>query len=374
MTPKSVVLFNQLNGSDKEYHIELRPEGDGWMVHFRYGKRGNASRGGTKTQSPVSYKQASAVYDKILKGQLADGYTIGEGGVAYADVPEKSFTGVLPQLLNPIDEAELPELIANDDWVAQEKHDGERVMILVTETDVIGINRKGVQRPLPVALIAHVRNASTVALFDGELVGDVYFAFDILELRGKDLRGDPYVNRLHHLYHFVGGKLPKDAQSSFVPTTTAYTSDDKRAIVERMRAAGREGVVWKLRTAPYAPGRPGTGGPQRKFKFVESATLEVTAVSAGKRSVSLAAYDADQPVPVGNVTIPANHAVPAPGTIVEVQYLYAFRNGSLFQPVYKGPRPDQDREACGLSQLKFKDEPPPHVEQEATRSTRRARA
>ena len=60
--------------------------------------------------------------------------------------------------------------------------------------------------------------------------------------------------------------------------------------------------------------------------------------------------------PVGNVTIPANHRVPAPGTIVEVNYLYAFRGGCLFQPVYKGPRADQDASDCAMSQLQYRGE------------------
>jgi bifunctional non-homologous end joining protein LigD len=57
---------------------------------------------------------------------------------------------------------------------------------------------------------------------------------------------------------------------------------------------------------------------------------------------------------VGNVTIPANHSIPAKGAIVEVRYLYAYPGGSLFQPVYLGKRDDVDMRACTVSQLKFK--------------------
>jgi bifunctional non-homologous end joining protein LigD len=38
---------------------------------------------------------------------------------------------------------------------------------------------------------------------------------------------------------------------------------------------------------------------------------------------------------------------------VEVEYLYAFPGGSLFQPVYKGPRADKDA-ADAYDTLKFK--------------------
>jgi bifunctional non-homologous end joining protein LigD len=59
-------------------------------------------------------------------------------------------------------------------------------------------------------------------------------------------------------------------------------------------------------------------------------------------------------VDVGNVTIPTNHVVPKQGEIVEVRYLYAYEGGSLYQPVYLGPRDDVDVAACRMDQLKFK--------------------
>jgi hypothetical protein len=41
------------------------------------------------------------------------------------------------------------------------------------------------------------------------------------------------------------------------------------------------------------------------------------------------------------------------GQLVEIEYLYFFAGGSLFQPTYKGPRPDKD-EADAVSSLKLK--------------------
>jgi bifunctional non-homologous end joining protein LigD len=93
-----------------------------------------------------------------------------------------------------------------------------------------------------------------------------------------------------------------------------------------------------------------------KFKFVESASFVVLARNA-KRSVSLGLYDGDKLVPAGNVTIPPNHAVPAPDEVIDVQFLYAFReSGSIYQPVYLGKRCDIPAAECGVDQLKYKPE------------------
>jgi bifunctional non-homologous end joining protein LigD len=67
-------------------------------------------------------------------------------------------------------------------------------------------------------------------------------------------------------------------------------------------------------------------------------------------------------VPVGNVTIPPNHPVPEVGAVVDVRFLYAFKeSNSLYQPVYLGQRKDIEPHECILSQLKFK----PSAEEES---------
>jgi bifunctional non-homologous end joining protein LigD len=108
--------------------------------------------------------------------------------------------------------------------------------------------------------------------------------------------------------------------------------------------------------APFSPGRPNSGGPQLKFKFVESASFVVTGINT-KRSVTLGLYDGDRLVPAGNVTIPPNHAIPQKGTVAECRYLYAHKqSGAIYQPVYLGPRTDIPPSECGVDQLKYKAE------------------
>lgn len=75
------------------------------------------------------------------------------------------------------------------------------------------------------------------------------------------------------------------------------------------------------------------------------------------RSVALALFDGSDRVPADNVTIPPDHCIPAPGEIVEVRYLYAFRqSGSIYQPIYLGTRDDLNVADCLTRQLKYKEE------------------
>ena len=70
-------------------------------------------------------------------------------------------------------------------------------------------------------------------------------------------------------------------------------------------------------------------------------------------------FRGDQIVPAGNVTIPPNHNQPVPGAVVEVKYLYCFKeSGAVFQPVYLGRRDDIAPSECVVGQLKYKPESP----------------
>jgi bifunctional non-homologous end joining protein LigD len=76
-----------------------------------------------------------------------------------------------------------------------------------------------------------------------------------------------------------------------------------------------------------------------------------------KRSVEVGLFNGRTLVSCGNVTIPANHEIPKVGVVVEVRYLYAYRDSlALYQPVYLGPRDDVELGECIVQQLKFKAE------------------
>ena len=68
------------NSSDKEYHVQIVENGDGYGVNFQYGRRGGTLIPGTKTAAPVSLDKATKVFDKLLAEKVAKGYR--EAGAA----------------------------------------------------------------------------------------------------------------------------------------------------------------------------------------------------------------------------------------------------------------------------------------------------
>lgn len=83
MKPESIVLYFKEGRSDKEYHASLEQKEDGWVVNFKYGRRGNAGNAGTKTDSPVAYDAAKKIYDKLVLSKTSKGYVPDESGAVF---------------------------------------------------------------------------------------------------------------------------------------------------------------------------------------------------------------------------------------------------------------------------------------------------
>jgi len=187
-------------------------------------------------------------------------------------------------------------------------------------------------------------------VFDGESIGDVVYLWDVLEHEGRNLRPLPLAERRKILREVI-----KPGASVRI-SRVARTTQDKRRLLEEVRAARREGVVFKRDGSAYVPGLQTTDAEWHKYKFLASATVRVMALNTGRRSVQVEAQDAAGAWHrLGNVTIPPNQPIPAVHAIVEVQYLNVARvGGSLYQPVYQRERADQDESDCRMDQLKYK--------------------
>lgn len=356
-------LYFREGNSDKEYHVAIEPEGEGYHVTYAYGRRGNTLTTGSKTRNIVDLAEATAIHDKLVRQKMAKGYhTVDDpennsGAIAHArDTGED--TGIRCQLLNPVDEDQLTRLLTDKRFCLQEKHDGRRLMIRKSGSEITGINRRGLVVSLPTSIREVVDRLPVDVLLDGEVVGETYHVFDLLELKGHDIRRQEYLSRYAGLFAL----LPPD-DDTLLRVGTVIDSDDKIATFRDLRKSNREGVVFKDVDAHYSPGRPASGGSQLKYKFVETASFVVSGHNRA-RSVSIGLYgtgpELQTLLPAGNVTIPPNHPVPQIGAVVEIRYLYAFReSGSIYQPVYLHERDDIPGTDCTTDQLKYKPEPAP---------------
>ena len=351
-------LYYREGSSDKVYQTWIETTAEGCIVRFAYGRRGTTLTTGMKTPEPVPLGKATSIYEKLIREKTAKGYRPGEGAPTPAfSGSEGEDNGVRCQLLNPIYESVAMRLLEDESWCVQQKFDGRRLMLRKKGSEVAGINRRGLIVPVPDPIAQAALETPFDYLIDGEAVGDVLHVFDLLELDSSDLRARPYLHRVAGLIRWInfGDTL------RFV--RTPISNDDKKKLFDKLVAEKAEGAVFKNLELPFAVGRPASGGGHLKYKFVETASFIVGTVHRIKRSVGLTLINSSgERVPAGNVTVPPNHEVPSVGAVVEVRYLYAFpESGSIYQPVYLGPREDTPPDECLASQLTHK----PSVTEEA---------
>ena len=306
---------------------------------------------GTKTQIPVTFDQAETVFTKVINQKKAKGYTEAEQGAPYQHtMNETRVTGILPQLLNPIEENQAKALLNDGAWCLQQKFDGKRVIIRKMGDVVMGINRKGLIINLPVSIVASASINPVSFTLDGECIGDVFHAFDILELNTEELRPLSYIKRWNSLMALLGSSRPQNIKY----VRSALSQVQKQQLWEALHKEKAEGVVFKRLDAPYTAGRPNSAGSQLKHKFYATLSAVVAKINE-KRSVEVRLLYEDGWHTAGNVTIPPNHTIPFVGAVVELRYLYAFKeSGVLYQPTYLGTRTDVTQFECGADQLKFK--------------------
>jgi len=363
----STFLFKTEGSSDKFYNLHLRPEGDGWVVGYENGRRGSAPNPGLRTKNgPVSYEAALKVYRSVERSKLADGYTTQEDGVAYAGTDKAgAVTGFQPQLLNEAEQEDILDLLDTGLWAWQIKHDGERRAVLATREARVYSNKlglaTGVTAPIDAAVERLLEAAPEGFELDSEDMGTHLCVFDILAWNGTDLRTLPYEARAAVLEGleptFAALGLSEALRIS--KRLPVGTRADNAARLAQMDADKEEGIVARLNSAPATAGRPNSGGPVRKCKFWKSATVRVIGPNGVKSSVQMEMLDTDTGtwVGVGNCTIPANAAMPAPGSYIEVIYLNANPGGSIYQPRYHMARTDVVDADTRLSQLHYKKQP-----------------
>lgn len=349
---ESISLYFQAGNSDKVYHASIEEVDGKYVVNFSYGRRGSALKSGTKTNSPVLLEDAKLIYNKLIKEKTKKGYRQSESqGENILVEKNKEIIESKCVLLNSIEEEQVDFFCNDSNWIAQEKMDGVRFMLHKTKSGITSYNRRGAYANIPVEIYNTAKQIKENFLIDGELVSNILYVFDVLEIDNDDFRNKPFKERFEKLKNLIN-----NINSEFFVLTNTF-EENKNLFLETLKNNNKEGIVFKNKNAKYYVGRPASGGDYLKFKFYSTCSCVVKEQNESKRSVYLQLFKKNKAVPAGKVTIPINFEIPQPGQVVEVRYLYAIKqSGSLYQPVYLGVREDIDKSDCTQTQLKFKSE------------------
>jgi bifunctional non-homologous end joining protein LigD len=359
MEAKRVNLYKTEGSSDKVYNVELKELDGAWAVHAYNGRRGKALRLQNKGEG-LDYEAASKIYDKVVKSKIKGGYTEHEDGVSYSS---SEFAGdkteFKAQLLNEITLEEALEL--GEEWLVQEKHDGERRGAYEGPSGPVYANRTGLAVSVESGIDEAFRSllaASAPGLgLDAEDMGLHLEVFDItnhpmVPKNASFAERARYLESLQDLAREIGVH-DKIRFNVPVPAPVFFATR-----LEELQGRNAEGFVLRHRDSAYTPGKPASGGEALKVKFWDDITCRVGDSRAGKRSVGLELLDDEGNwTPVGNVTIPANADIPEKGSLIDVKYLYAYKGGSIYQPTFKAVRTDVEPQECTMSRLKYKPEP-----------------
>lgn len=343
MTPQSVVLHNQRNGSDKVYALNLEEVEGGWVVNYRNGRRirgsgykirGNA--GGTYTRTARPYDAALRIFERLIREKLAEHYVIVEqtrDGSAEADKAQTSNSGREPMFpLAIVKEEKARQLCDNPSYCAQEEENGERRMLLKDANgEVRGIDHLGKYIDLP----ARIRNTPALLpaqsfLVDGEMIGQTLRVWDLLEQDGEDLRDQPMQLRYEKLCSLV----PNYVSLPIEVVSTAFARAAKHAMLDAIKAGQGEGIVFKLVGAPYIEG---SSKYALKHTFRSAAVVQVVGANRANRTMQMGMRSEEGIQFVGNLSVPSDAELPALGSLILVEYLSAdSESGSLVEASYVG--------------------------------------
>jgi bifunctional non-homologous end joining protein LigD len=372
---KAIELFFQEGTSDKLYHARIVETAAGkYDVEVEWGRRGSSLNKGKKAVG-VSLEAAEKTYAKLVREKTGKGYQEIAGEVKPAAVapPEgegsgskvvgrRKKVGHAAQLLNAVEEEVALRLLADDAVVAQQKLDGNRVLVHVHE-EVVATNRAGQATSVSRDILAGLEHLPRGTIVDGEVVPDeggaTYWLFDVLSVGAEDVRELGYVERWQRL----ADDLEPGVFGPISVLPFAAGKPAKTALLDKLRKSKAEGIVFKRRDAPYTAGRPASGGTQLKHKFVKSA--DVVLVENAGNAYRMVVHDAaGKAFDVGKVFAGTTNASRkdldarlerGETPVAEVRYLYATADDQLFQPVFVRLRDDKEPKECLRTQLSHTD-------------------
>ncbi|WP_437640804.1 DNA ligase D [Sorangium sp. So ce854] len=332
--------------------------------------------------------------------------------MTYADALEGARKAPFPDEVEPQLAALVTGPPQGDGWLYEVKFDGYRMIAKLRGGRVTLLTRRGQDWTdrFPVVRDDIARLPAREAVLDGEIVvvgrdgvtdfqalqnalseGNdgrdgrlMYFAFDLLYLDGRDLRGCAQVTRKRALQALLA-EVPEDGTLRY----TDHIEEDGAAVYKHACKLGIEGVIAKRPEAPYRSGR-GTGWLKvkcgRRQEFVIVGFTEPTGARQGLGAILVGVNTSGKLVYAGKVGTgftsktlttlrgqleaierekPAFQGAPRmrgahwvePRLIAEVHFSAWTRDGRLRHPSFEGLREDRTPESVTVE----REQPPPQL-------------
>jgi bifunctional non-homologous end joining protein LigD len=204
--------------------------------------------------------------------------------------------GPLPGKLAPMHAESTQAVFNSPEWMWEPKLDGYRALAVIEERGVRLLSRRGLDLAgdFP-GLVAELgKQSANAMILDGEIVAfdasgkpsfaamqnrgggaerAVFYAFDLLNFAGIDLRKAPYDDRRRYLAQCL---LPSPL------VQLVHASEDGIALHRAAMAHGLEGVIAKRRSSSYEGGK--RSAAWLKVKATDSADFVVGGYTKGKGS------------------------------------------------------------------------------------------
>lgn len=366
---KSIRLENTIPPKNAFYEAYLEQDHDGWHISYSNGRIGTPAKAPQrKTSAGLPYDKALKEFEKLVNSKIKGGYKApangaeaqGSGFDAELAARAGKETSYLPQGLTEIGLDDLATL--GPGWFVMEKYDGHHRGVIQEGGQIQFANKLGLESTAAThqrirdAVAALARNLPEDFQLLCEDMGD-YLKLCDLPVHPAVSADTPFSKRHEILRHvgksieMMGGEYADVLQVAEAVPLEQFLAEGG---VERLRNAGAEGLVIQRGDRPYVRGR---SEDALKLKFWNTCTVRVASHHGTKRSVGMELLDDNGDWKgVGNLTIPASQDIPAIGSLVEVEYLYAYRGGALYQTSFKELRDDVREEECKTTQLWYKGE------------------
>ena len=246
-----------------------------------------------------------------------------------------------------------------DRYIAEEKFDGERIMVIKKGKEVSLLNRRGnLKEEVYIELKEEMQTLDFDFIIDGEVCSTnglfndlqkrallrdtqeiairrntipiVIHIFDIIELRGENLTLEPLIKRKHILEDNFLGLKTADVCSYF---------EGESAILNLwayIKEKNKEGIILKIKDSIYQYKRSNSW---LKLKFVKEADLKMTKYTINNAGIRLENEDG---IAVQCSGIQANYVIEqfnksknGNGIIVTIEYLERTKNGKYRFPAFK---------------------------------------